>query len=85
VINGAGAVTDETAARIWEAVEHLGYRPNITARNLRKQSSRLIGYSWKPMAPDQVNPILDKFLTSTVEAAEDAGYHLLLFPHAQWG
>jgi DNA-binding LacI/PurR family transcriptional regulator len=32
------------------------------------------------MAPDQVNPILDKFLTSTVEAAEAAGYHLLLFP-----
>jgi DNA-binding LacI/PurR family transcriptional regulator len=80
VINGAGAVTDETAARIWEAVDRLGYRPNITARNLRKQSSRLIGYSWKPVAPDQVNPILDKFLTSTVEAAEDAGYHLLLFP-----
>jgi DNA-binding LacI/PurR family transcriptional regulator len=80
VLNGTSTVADETAARIWETVDRLGYRPNVTARNLRKQSSHLIGYSWKPMAPDQVNPILDKFLTSTVEAAEEAGYHLLLFP-----
>jgi DNA-binding LacI/PurR family transcriptional regulator len=80
VLNGEGTVAPETATRIWETVERLGYRPNVTARNLRTQSSRLIGYSWKPMAPDQVNPILDKFLTSTVEAAEAAGYHLLLFP-----
>ncbi|MBX3001704.1 MAG: LacI family DNA-binding transcriptional regulator [Caldilineaceae bacterium] len=80
VLNGEGTVAAETATRIWETAERLGYRPNVTARNLRKQSSRLIGYSWKPMAPDQVNPILDKFLTSVVEAAESAGYHLLLFP-----
>jgi DNA-binding LacI/PurR family transcriptional regulator len=80
VLNGEGTVAAETATRIWETAERLGYRPNVTARSLRKQSSRLIGYSWKPMAPDQVNPILDKFLTSAVEAAEAADYHLLLFP-----
>ncbi len=80
VLNGKGGVTDETAARIWETANRLGYRPNVTARNLRQQSSRLIGYSWKPMPPDQVNPVLDKFLTSMVEAAETAGYHVLLFP-----
>jgi DNA-binding LacI/PurR family transcriptional regulator len=80
VLNGEGTVAAETATRIWETVERLGYRPNVTARNLRKQSSRLIGYSWKSMAPDQVNPVLDRFLTSAVEAAESAGYHLLLFP-----
>ncbi|MCC9077731.1 LacI family DNA-binding transcriptional regulator [Litorilinea aerophila] len=80
VLNGKGSVTEATAARIWAAVNRLGYRPYVTARNLRKRASFLIGYSWKPMPPDQVNPILDKFLTSTVEAAEEAGYHLLLFP-----
>src|SRR5690606_11425188 len=47
---------------------------------LRKSASYLIGYSWTPMPPDRANPILDRFLASTVEAAEDAGYHLLLFP-----
>jgi DNA-binding LacI/PurR family transcriptional regulator len=40
----------------------------------------MIGYSWVPTQPQQVNHILDLFLTSMVEAAEDAGYHLLPFP-----
>ena len=80
VLNGQATVAEETAAAIHRAVAELGYRTNVTARNLRKQASHLIGYSWEPSAPGHANPILDQFLTSTVEAAEAAGYHLLLFP-----
>jgi DNA-binding LacI/PurR family transcriptional regulator len=80
VLNDKANVTEETAARVWAAVNELGYRPNVSARSLRKQASHLIGYSWKPVPPDQISPILDKFLSSTVEAAEAAGYHLMLFP-----
>ena len=80
VLNGKASVAPATEARIWQAIEELGYRPNVLARSLRKQSSHLIGYSWHPMPPDQANPILDKFLSSAVKAAEAAGYHLLLFP-----
>lgn len=82
VLNGKAQVAPETEARIWAAVKELGYRPNVLARSLRKQSSQLIGYSWHPLPPDQANPILDKFLSSVVKAAEAAGYHLLLFPTA---
>jgi len=32
------------------------------------------------MPPDQANPILDRFLASMVDAAESAGYHVMLFP-----
>jgi DNA-binding LacI/PurR family transcriptional regulator len=40
----------------------------------------MIGYSWVQTAPDQVNHILDQFLSSMVQEAEAAGYHLLPFP-----
>lgn len=80
VINGQATVAPETAASIQQAIYELGYRTNVTARNLRKQASHLIGYSWEPSTPDRVSPILDQFLSSTVEAAEAVGYHILLFP-----
>jgi len=80
VINDQAQVTEETRQRIWQAIRELGYRPNFAARNLKARRSRMIGYSWRPVPPDQFNPILDKFLQSMVEAAEAAGYHILPFP-----
>ena len=73
-------VTPEVRNRVYAAVEELGYRPNITARNLRMQSSRLIGYSWQPDRQNYFNPVLEQFEQSIVEAAEELGYHILLFP-----
>ncbi len=81
VINGKAQVSPETEARIWAAIRELGYRPHYIARSLRSQRSRLIGYSWPPSPPDQPNPILDQFLQSMFTSAEEAGYHLLCFPH----
>lgn len=80
VLNGTVVVAPATERLVRQAVDELGYRTNFIARNLRKQASHLIGYSWVPSAPNRANPILDQFLTSTVEAAEAAGYHILLFP-----
>jgi len=73
-------VTPEVYARVQSAVEELGYRPNVIARNLRTQSSHLIGYSWQPARQNFVNPILEQFEQSIVDAAERLGYHILLFP-----
>lgn len=80
VINGQGSAGRETEELIWQVVAELGYRTNVMARGLRKQSTGLIGYTWTPMPPDRVNPILDRFLTGSMQAAEALGYHLLLFP-----
>lgn len=85
VLNRQGQVSSETEARIWESVRALGYRPNSLARNLRSQQSHMIGYSWAPSSPEQVNPILDQFLQSMAQSAESAGYHLLAFPHRSGG
>jgi DNA-binding LacI/PurR family transcriptional regulator len=76
-------VTPEVRARVQQAVEELGYRPNVTARNLRTQSSRLIGYSWEPSLQNFFSPILEEFEQSIVDAAEKAGYHILLFPRRE--
>jgi DNA-binding LacI/PurR family transcriptional regulator len=81
VINHQVQVTKETEERIWRAVETLKYRPNHTARALRSQRSFTIGYSWPPSPHDQANPILDQFLQSIFEAAEERGYYLLCFPY----
>lgn len=80
VLNGEAKVAPETHRRILEAVDVLGYRPNHIARNMRVKRSFMIGYSWAQTSPDQMNHILDQFLTSMVREAEAAGYHLLPFP-----
>ncbi|MBI5830113.1 MAG: LacI family DNA-binding transcriptional regulator [Chloroflexi bacterium] len=83
VLNDKAHVLPETAERVWQAARHLGYRPHHNARNLRAQRSRMIGYSWVPEKPNQANHILDMFLTSMVEVAKAAGYHLLPFPYRE--
>jgi DNA-binding LacI/PurR family transcriptional regulator len=80
VLNGQVQVSPETRQRIMDAVQALGYRPNQIARNMRAKRSFMIGYSWVQTSPDQVNHILDQFLSSMVREAEAAGYHLLPFP-----
>ena len=80
VLNRQAQVSSETERRIMDAVRELGYRPNQIARNMRVMRSHMIGYSWVPTAPNQVNHILDQFLSSMLLEAEAAGYHLLPFP-----
>ncbi|MEP7355793.1 MAG: LacI family DNA-binding transcriptional regulator [Anaerolineales bacterium] len=83
VINGHAQVMPETEARILAASRALGYKPNHSARSLRAQRSQMIGYSWVPTGRNQANHILDVFLSSMVEEAEAAGYHLLPFPYRE--
>ncbi len=83
VLNGQVHASPETLQRIQSAAQKLGYRPNRQARSLRTQRSHMIGYSWEPPQAGQANFILDLFLTSMVEEAEAAGYHLLPFPYRE--
>lgn len=85
VLNRQVQVSSETEQRIMDAVHELGYRPNQIARNMRVMRSHMIGYSWVPTTPNQVNHILDQFLSSMVMEAEAAVYHLLPFPFREGG
>ncbi len=80
VLNGSRRVADDTRQRVLDAAQRLGYRANIMARNLQANETRLLGYSWRPSLPDQFNPILDRFLQATAEAAARHGYRVLTFP-----
>lgn len=43
VVNGSARVSEETRRRVQEAVEELGYRPNLAARSLRAGRTGIIG------------------------------------------
>ena len=81
LLNGQVQLAPATQARILEAVRELNYRPLYSARSLRSQRSRTLGYSWTPTPSDQANQILDTLLQSMLLAAEAEEYHLLCFPH----
>jgi DNA-binding LacI/PurR family transcriptional regulator len=72
-------IPQETRDRVWQAVRELDYRPNVSARNLRTQSTNLIGYGFDNPGGVASHPILDRFLYSTILSLEAAGYHLLTF------
>ncbi|MGC9399506.1 MAG: LacI family DNA-binding transcriptional regulator [Anaerolineae bacterium] len=77
--NRRDAISAETRARVFAAAEELGYRPNVMASNLRRQESRILGYSWHPLPKDHWHPVLDRFLYAMAAAAEARGYHILTF------
>lgn len=75
------AISDETRRIVWQAVEKVGYTPNINARNLKARHSKLIGYAWHEVPAGQVNSVLDRFMYFLAQEAEAAGYHILTFTH----
>lgn len=43
VLHNRGRVSEETAGRVWEAVERLRYSPNLVAKHLSKAEHRTFG------------------------------------------
>src|SRR5579884_496065 len=74
VLNGSANVTEETAKRVYRAIEKLGYRPNEMARALRSLKSRTIGLI--------VPYLYDQFFATCAHAvntvARDQGYSVML-------
>lgn len=73
------SIPQETRERVEAAIRTLDYRPNVSARNLRMQSSNLIGYGFEDPLGVTSHPILDRFLYSTILSMEASGFHLLTF------
>jgi LacI family transcriptional regulator len=74
VLNGSANVTEETAKRVYLAIEKLGYRPNEMARALRSLKSRTIGLI--------VPYLFDQFFATCAHAvntvAREHGYSVIL-------
>jgi LacI family transcriptional regulator len=84
VINGVqNMVSEETKQKVNKVIEELGYVPNITARSLVKQESRLIGIvlpaeeNLKYMVLRE-NPFYLEFISGVEYRALEQGYNTLL-------
>jgi len=74
VINGTGKTSANTARKVLQAIEKLNYQPNLLARSLRSQRSRLLGF----LVIDIESPVFARLAKYIEEAATRKGYNLIL-------
>ena len=67
-------VSEETARRVTEAAERLGYRPNPVARSLRTRRSHTIGL----LIPDLNNPLFPPIVRGLEDRLAEHGYVALI-------
>ncbi len=74
VINNKGRVSATLGRRVAAAIQKLGYRPNLLARSLAKQQTHTIGM----VVTDIANPFFPAIVRAAEDAAQKAGYSVLL-------
>lgn len=74
VVNGSGWVGDAVRAQVLQAIDELGYRPNLAARQLRSGSSGLLGLC----VPNLKEPYFAEFASEFVSAARERGLTVLV-------
>jgi LacI family repressor for deo operon, udp, cdd, tsx, nupC, and nupG len=67
-------VAKSTRARVLRVVEELGYKPNLLARSLRSQESRLIVV----LVTNISNPFFSKVIRGIEKVAQEMGYSAML-------
>jgi LacI family transcriptional regulator len=67
-------VSEETARRVNEAADRLGYRPNPVARSLRTRRSHTIGV----LIPDLNNPLFPPIIRGIEDRLSEHGYVALI-------
>lgn len=75
VLNNQEIVSPDTADRVYAAIAKLKYEPNLLARNLRKNESRVILI----LSPNVTNPYYAHILSGIGDVATKLGYSALIF------
>ncbi len=75
VLNEQGGVLPQTQDKVKKAVEALQYEPNLLARNLRKNESRIILI----LAPNFSNPYYSNVLAGICDVSRNLGYSTLIY------
>jgi len=75
LVNGTTVVSSETAIKVQETIERLGYETNLMARNLRKNETRVILI----LCPNVTNPYYAHILTGITEAAYHNGFSAVMY------
>lgn len=79
VLNKPDLVAQETSRRVMQAVEALAYRPNMLAKGLTTQHTRVIGLA----LPDIFGEFYSELLRGADNEAHRLGYHLLVSSEAR--
>ncbi|AVZ71566.1 LacI family transcriptional regulator [Streptomyces lunaelactis] len=74
VVNNYQHVTPAMRTRVQRAIDELGYRPNLTARHLRKGRTGIIALA----VPELGNPYFAELAGAVVDAAAEHDYTVLL-------
>lgn len=74
VVSGTGSVAEQTRARVQAALDELGYRPNLAARNLRAGRTGLIGL----VIPELHSPYFGELAGLIVAAAQQRSWTVVI-------
>jgi LacI family transcriptional regulator len=77
--NGPRATSVEARRRVLEAIETLSYHPSASARNLRTQTTRTIGFIYYDYHPQStfVSPYIAGVLTGLSSALQEVRHYML--------
>ncbi|GMQ79337.1 MAG: LacI family DNA-binding transcriptional regulator [Anaerolineae bacterium] len=78
-LNDYPHISTATRVRVFEAARELGYYPSASARNLRRRRTERIGFLYGFITVD-VGEYASRLINGAVNAAEKAGYNVLLYP-----
>jgi DNA-binding LacI/PurR family transcriptional regulator len=79
VLSGNERISKETQQRVRQAMEELGYYPNLTAKNLVKKNVEIIGVIMPRSAEDLfVNPFFPEVVRGIQVYAQENNYDLLM-------
>ena len=82
VLNSPHLVRPDTAQRVREVIEELGYRRSRAAQQMRTRRSMLLGLRLEPDRGGINGAVLDRFLHAVVDAAQARDYRVVLFTAA---
>jgi LacI family transcriptional regulator len=74
VINQTRVVSDDTRARVLNAMNELGYQPNVVARSLRRKETLTIGV----IVPDSAYPFYAEVIRGIEDTCFEQGYTITL-------
>jgi LacI family transcriptional regulator len=74
VLSGHPDVSPAMRRRVMEAVDSLGYQPDLLAQSLRRQATRSVGF----VVGDISNPLLAEITLGAETTLREAGYSMLL-------